>query len=135
MRIIPELLLVAGAISPQPFGEVVLRERLTPKDAVHTVAGTCARHRYSVELRHDDSRNVLSLRADDQQVAPAETVKIAAAIRPGFSVYEPSIAECFWDRPNARVRLLTDGPTSGGTPIWISFEVSPEGQVSAVRED
>lgn len=124
----------AAAADPRP-GEIIIRERLAPTSRVQTVAGNCGPHRYSIELRHDGSRNILSLAVDGRPVPIGEVTKVIQAVEPGYFMYEPSVVECFWDRPTARLRVVTDGPKSGGNPIWVSFEISPEGQVSAVRQD
>lgn len=99
------------------------------------MAGTCGPHRYSIELQHHGNRTTLSLTADHRSVANAETDKVVEAVAQGYSMYEPKIAECFWHRPNARFRLLTGGPKDGGKPIWLSFEVSPDGKVSDIHAD
>ena len=135
MRPIFELLFAAAVAGGQPSNEVVLRERLTPADLVKTATGKCGPHRYGVQLRHDGDRAFLSLHVDGRPVSPPEIGTIAAAVTPGYFMYEPKIAECFWDRPNARFRLLTGGPKDGGKPVWLSFEVSPDGKVSAIRRD
>lgn len=119
----------------QPLeSDVVIRRRLTPTQAVETMAGKCGPHRYSVELEHDGDTAVLRLSVDGHPVAGDEIRKVRAAVRAGHFLYEPRIAECFWNRPNARFRILTGGPTDGA-PAWISFEVSPNGRVSAIRPD
>ena len=129
------LLVTTAVTAGQPSNDVVLRERLTPTDAVEAMAGTCGPHRYSIELQHHRNRTTLSLKADDRSVTSVETGKVVKAVTQGYFMYEPKIAECFWDRPNARFRLLTGGPKDGGKPTWLSFEVSPDGKVSAIRRD
>ena len=129
------LLVTTAVTAGQPSNDVVLRERLTPTDAVEAMAGTCGPHRYSIELQHHGNRTTLSLKADDRSVTSVETGKVVEAVTQGYSMYEPKIAECFWDRPNARFRLLAGGPKDGGKPTWLSFEVSPDGKVSAIRRD
>ena len=132
----PGLFELAFAVAAfQASGEVLTRERLTPIDLTESMAGTCGAHRYSVELQHDKRHAVLSLKVDDRRVSHAETAKVVQSVKTGYFMYEPRIAECFWDRPNARITLLIGGPGDGGNPTWLSFEVSPEGQVSAVRQD
>jgi hypothetical protein len=134
MRAVFELLF-AAVVAGQHSNEVVLRDRLTPTGVVETVTGKCGSLRYSIQLQHDGSRNVLSITANGRPVSPPETAKVMEAVTRGYFMYEPKIAECFRDRPNARFRLLTGGPNDGGKPIWLSFEVSPEGKVSAIRQD
>jgi hypothetical protein len=136
MRGIFELLVAATAVTAgQPSNEVVLRGRLTPTDLAETMSGTCGRHRYSIELQHHGNRTTLSLKVDDRFVASVERDKVVEALMQGYFMYEPKIAECFWDRPNARFRLLTGARKDGGKPIWLSFEVSPDGKVSALHQD
>jgi hypothetical protein len=115
--------------------EVVMRGRLSPTKLTVTVSGQCGSNRYSARLRSDGQRNILTLEANGRVVAASEIAKVTKAVRHGFFMYESFIAECFWDRPNARMRLITDGPESGGKPVRMSFEVSPNGEISAVRED
>ena len=135
MRGVFQVLFAAAATAGQPSNEVVVRDRLTPTDLVETMTGNCGPHRYSIELQHHGSRTILSLKANGRPVSPPETTKVVSAVTPGYFMYEPRLAEYFWDRPNARFRLLTGGPKDGGHPIWMSFEVSPEGNVSAIRQD
>jgi hypothetical protein len=115
--------------------DVVIRDRLSPTKLSVAVSGNCGSNRYSIELRSDGQGNILTLEANGRAVTASEIAKVTKAVRYGFFMYQPSIRECFWDRPNARMRLITDGPKSGGKPVWISFEVSPNGVISSVRED
>ena len=130
------LLILSHAAQPndnQPSGEVVLRERLTPANVITSVQGSCGSHRYRIEFNADNQRLVVSV---DQRALPTtETEKVRKGVATGYFMYEPHVVECFWDRPSARMELITDGPNSGGRSRWISFEVSPAGIISNVRSN
>jgi hypothetical protein len=129
-------LLLAAVLTMAPLSmDVVIRDRLTPTDLVESMAGTCGGHRYRIELEHHATGASLLISADDRPISSVETAKVVEAVTPGYFMYEPKFAECFWDRPSARFRLLTGGPKDGGNPIWLSFEISPDGKVSAIRRD
>ena len=123
---------LSGAAASQ---EVVSPSRLSPTRLVHSVSGYCGPHMYRIELRHDGERNILSVEANGRAVGRSEIGKVTMSVRPGYFMYDPFLAECFRDRPNARMRLITDGPRSGGDSQTLSFEVSPAGLISEVRAD
>lgn len=115
--------------------EITMRERLSPTNKVQSVQGRCGNHDFGINLRYAERLNVLSLTVDGLPVPRDEIDKVTAAVSKGYAIYDPSFVECIWDGPNARMRIVTDGPTSGGKPIWLSFEVSPARSVSGVRRD
>ena len=129
-----ELVFAVTLAGSSQAGEIVIHDRISPADLDQSSAGRCGSHHYSVTLQHNKSAR-LSLKVDGRRVRTSETVKVVNAVKPGHYMYEPRIVECFWDRSNARFRLLTGGPSDGGNPTWLSFEVSPDGHVTAVRED
>ena len=112
-------------------GDVVIRGRLTPTNVITSVQGSCDSHRYRIELGGDNQHLVVSV--DGRVLPTTETEKVLKAVATGYFMYERRVAECFWDRPSARMELITDGPRSGGKSTWISFEVSPAGIISNVR--
>ena len=128
-------LLAAPVAADAAQQEIILRERLSPTNAVRSAAGDCGANRYRIELRHNGRRNELHIEVNGRAVRRAELGKVISAVRPGYFMFEPAIAECFWDRPHARMRLITDGPSSGGKREDLSFEVSPAGEIIKVRPD
>ena len=115
-------------------GEVVIRERLWPTHVVKSASGRCGSNLYRIVVRHEGNTHLLLLEANGRSIAKAEVAKVYRSVPAGLLFYEPSVAECFWDKPNGRMRVLVGGPQTS-KPMWLSFEVSPEGLVSNIRPD
>jgi hypothetical protein len=124
-------LAVSGAAQPQ----LVIRDRRSPTNMVRLVAGSCGANRFAIALRHEGAGNVLGVEVNGAAVSASELAKVMRSVQPGYVLFEPSIVECFWDSPNARMRILTAGPATPGSRQDLSFEVSPSGAVSNVRPD
>lgn len=121
------------APAPPASGVFVIRERLSPTDTITSVEGSCGPHRYRVQLQARGQK--LAVSVDGRSTPNDQIEKVLQSVPKGYFMFQPAVAECFWDRPNARVRLITDGPSSGGKSQWISFEVAPDGVISDVRKD
>ena len=127
----PELPRTGGAQNQQ----VVIRDRLSAKELVVSVAGRCGKNRYRIVLTNDGHQNRLRVDVNRRQVAAGEIAKVIKLVPPHYFLFDPFVAECFWDRPNARMRLMTATPTSKPREQWLSFEVTPAGEVTNVRLD
>jgi hypothetical protein len=125
----PELPRTGGAQNEQ----VIIRDRLSPAGLVVSVAGSCGKNRYQIVLTNDGHQNRLRLEVNGRQVAAPEIAKVMKLVPPGDFLFDPFVAECFWDRPNARMRLMSAGPARHGREQWLSFEVTPAGEVMNVR--
>jgi hypothetical protein len=115
--------------------QVVIRDRLSPAGLVVSVAGSCGKNRYQIVLTHDGYQNRLRVEVNRRQVTAPEIAKVMKLVPPGYFLFHPFVAECFWDRPNARMRLMSAGPASHGREQWLSFEVTPAGEVTNARLD
>jgi hypothetical protein len=138
--LVPVLASVAAVAAAEPpraihNEPVVIRGRLSPTDMVVSVAGRCGKNRYEIVLRHDGHQNLLVVDVNQRRVAAPEIAKVTKLVPPGYFLFDPFVAECFWDRPSARMRLMTAGPASHGNEQWLSFEVTPAGEVTNVRRD
>jgi hypothetical protein len=120
--------------APAPDEQVVIRGRLSPTNAVRSVTGNCASNRYRIELHHNGERNALAVQVNGRAVPQNEIAKVTGYLPSNYFMFEPDIAECFWDRPNARMRVVVAqfrSPKAEG----LSFEVSPEGKITNIRRD
>jgi hypothetical protein len=139
--LVPLLALVAGVAPAEPpranspGEQVVIRDRLSAKELVVSVAGRCGKNRYRIVLTNDGHQNRLRVEVNRRQVAAGEIAKVIKLVPPHYFLFDPFVAECFWDRPNARMRLMTASPTSKPREQWLSFEVTPAGEVTNVRPD
>ena len=129
------LLAATAALGPPASEQVVLKHRITPANVVEKVSASCGGNRYRIRLTHLRDLNSLDVTVNNRPVASTEMDKVTALVPAGFSMFQPFVAECFRDRPNARMRLIVDGPDSHGHSQFLYFEVTPAGQVTNARRD
>jgi len=124
--------LAAAAASQPPSAneQVVIQHPLTPDDVVETVAGRCGRNLYQIRLEHFGNRSRLGIEVNGRPVTSGQIAKIANVLPQGLYLFEPFVDQCFRDRPNARMRLIVDGPSSHVRFEFLYFEVTPDGEVS-----
>src|SRR5215213_3921147 len=104
--LVPLLASVAVVAAAEPSRanhneEVVIRERLSPTNLVVSVGGSCGKNRYQIVLTHDSHQNRLRVEVNRRQVAAPEIAKVIKIVPPGYFLFDPFVAECFWDRPSA----------------------------------
>jgi hypothetical protein len=129
------LLMIASFADPtySNSDHVVIRTR--PTNVVEEVTGSCGPNRYHIGLRHAGDRVSLNVDVNGRAVSRKEIAKVIAAVHPGYYLFQPFVDACFEDRPEGRMRLVTDGPGSHGQGQWLFFNVSPTGTISDVQPE
>ncbi len=115
----------------------VKRHQASPTDILYSVAGSCGRDRYALELRRSDRSAegaTLSLQVNGHRVDPTEMERIEAAVPEGFAFDRAVVRECLREVRQARTMLMLGGKASPELR-WLSFLVGAEGRVTGIKNE